>query len=171
MPAASATAPRSRPRRGARSLVKERGIGVECCPVSNERMGFVPVRSHPLPLFLEEQLIVSLATDDPLMFGLFSVAETFAAIAGPLGLGDEALLRLTRNGLDSAFVTDARRGPPPAPARRSGCQQAICVPDVTLAGSPYPDHASRRDAPRSLLRLTPPHHHRRGRARVCPGSG
>jgi adenosine deaminase len=94
----------------ARSVVKERGIGVECCPVSNERMGFVPVRSHPLPLFLEEQLIVSLATDDPLMFGLFGVADTFAAIAGPLGLGDEALLRLTRNGLDSAFVTDARRG-------------------------------------------------------------
>jgi adenosine deaminase len=52
---------------------------------------------------------VSLATDDPLMFGRFTVAETFEAIAGPLGLGAADLLTLTRNGIESAFVTDRRR--------------------------------------------------------------
>ncbi len=95
--------------REARALIKERGIGIECCPVSNARMDFTPLASHPLPLFLEEGLAVSLATDDPLMFGDFSVEEAFNRMAGALGLGEDALLRLTRNGLDTAFVSDERR--------------------------------------------------------------
>jgi adenosine deaminase len=93
----------------ARTLVRERGVGIECCPVSNARMGFVPVAHHPLPRLLADGLCVSLATDDPLMFGPFTVAETFDEIAGPLGLDESALVTLTRNGIDSAFVTDERR--------------------------------------------------------------
>jgi adenosine deaminase len=93
----------------ARDYIRERGVAVECCPVSNERMGFVPVSQHPLPLFLQEGLRVSLATDDPLMFGPFSVSETFAWIAGPLGLAGESLRLLTRNGLESAFISEERR--------------------------------------------------------------
>ena len=93
----------------ARALVRERGVGVECCPVSNARMGFVPIAGHPLPRLLADGLCVSLATDDPLMFGPFTVAETFDEIAGPLGLGASALFTLTLNGIESAFVTDERR--------------------------------------------------------------
>jgi adenosine deaminase len=72
-------------------------------------MGFVPVERHPLRLFLDEGLMATLATDDPLMFGPFTVGETFDAVAGPLGLGTKDLVQLTRNGVDAAFVTDARR--------------------------------------------------------------
>jgi adenosine deaminase len=93
----------------ARRLLCERSVAVECCPISNAKMGFMPVADHPLPLLLREGLLVSLSTDDPLMFGPFTVAETFDAIAGPLGLGTADLLTLTRNGVESAFVTDARR--------------------------------------------------------------
>ncbi len=93
----------------ARALVRERGVGVECCPVSNARMGFVAIGEHPLPLLLSEGLCVSLATDDPLMFGPFTVAETFDEIAGPLGLDQSSLLALTRNGIESAFVSGRRR--------------------------------------------------------------
>jgi adenosine deaminase len=95
--------------RAARSLVRDCGVAIECCPVSNERMGFVPIASHPLPLLLQEGLLVSLATDDPLMFGPFTVAETFDAIAAPLNLDANALFQLTRNGIESAFVSEARR--------------------------------------------------------------
>ncbi len=94
---------------GGRRLLRERGVAVECCPVSNAKMGFMPVADHPLPLLLREGLVVSLATDDPLMFGPFTVAETFDAIAAPLRLTVADLLTLTRNGIESAFVTDARR--------------------------------------------------------------
>ena len=95
--------------RPARDLLRERGIAVECCPVSNACMGFVPVERHPLRLFLDEGLMATLATDDPLMFGPFTVGETFDAVAGPLGLGTKDLVQLTGNGVDAAFVTDARR--------------------------------------------------------------
>jgi adenosine deaminase len=95
--------------RSARALVRERGVAIECCPVSNERMGFMPIAGHPLPMFLQEGLLASLATDDPLMFGPFSVAETFDAIAGPLRLDARALAHLTLNGIESAFVSEQRR--------------------------------------------------------------
>ena len=94
----------------ARQFLRERGVAVECCPVSNAKLGFITaVADHPLPLLLREGLLVSLATDDPLMFGPFTVAETFDAIAAPLRLTAADLLTLTRNGIESAFVTDSRR--------------------------------------------------------------
>ena len=107
----------------ARALVRERGVGVECCPVSNARMGFVGVAGHPLPRLLADGLCVSLATDDPLMFGPFTVAETFDEIAGPLGLDQSSLATLTRNGIESAFVSDDRRS-----ALRSRLHDGIVPP-------------------------------------------
>jgi adenosine deaminase len=95
--------------RQARALVRDRGVSVECCPVSNERMGFMPVANHPLPLFLEEGLLASVCTDDPLMFGPFSVSETLSVVGCPLGLDRATLLQLSRNGVQSAFVSEARR--------------------------------------------------------------
>ncbi|MCX6546277.1 MAG: adenosine deaminase family protein [Acidobacteria bacterium] len=95
--------------RDARQLVRERGIAIECCPVSNDRLGFVPLAQHPLPLFLDEQLLVSVGTDDPLMFGPFTVAETCDMVASAPGLDGAWRLQLTKNGIESAFVSDERR--------------------------------------------------------------
>jgi hypothetical protein len=92
-----------------RALVRERGVGVECCPVSNEKMGYRTIVDHPLPTLLAEGLLVSLSTDDPLMFGPFTVGATFDLVARSLGLDDAALDVLTRNGIQTAFVTDGRR--------------------------------------------------------------
>jgi adenosine deaminase len=93
----------------ARAVMRERRVGIECCPVSNEKMGFVPLAHHPLPRFLEEGLLVSLGTDDPLMFGPFTVEATFEAVAGPLGLDQAALALLTRHAAATAFVSEQRR--------------------------------------------------------------
>jgi adenosine deaminase len=95
--------------REARALVRDRGVCLECCPVSNELMGFMPVAGHPLPMFLDEGLLASVCTDDPLMFGPFSVADTLDRVRGPLGLDPETMLQLSRNGIQSAFVSEARR--------------------------------------------------------------
>jgi adenosine deaminase len=43
------------------------------------------------------------------MFGPFSVAETLGVVRGPLGLDRTTLLQLSRNGVQSAFVSEARR--------------------------------------------------------------
>jgi|WetSurMetagenome_2_1015567.scaffolds.fasta_scaffold87858_2 adenosine deaminase len=93
----------------ARALLHDRGVGVECCPVSNARMGFTRLPDHPLPLFLREELRASLSTDDPLMFGPFTVSETYEAVAGPLGLDEQALARITWNAVETAFVSEERR--------------------------------------------------------------
>jgi len=52
---------------------------------------------------------VSIGTDDPLMFGPFTVAETCDMLTSTPGLGGDWRLQLTRNGIESAFVTDERR--------------------------------------------------------------
>jgi adenosine deaminase len=93
----------------ARLIVKERGITIESCPVSNDRMGFMPLAAHPIRRFLDEGLAVTLSTDDPLMFGPFTVAGTFDTLTAPLGLDPSHLRRMTRHGVDAAFVTDERR--------------------------------------------------------------
>jgi len=93
----------------ARALMKARGIGIECCPVSNHRMGFVGIAEHPLRQFLEAGLLVSISTDDPLMFGPFNVQQTFDALEAPLGLSPDDFATLTRNAVETAFVSDERR--------------------------------------------------------------
>jgi adenosine deaminase len=93
----------------AMDVVRQCRVGLECCPWSNDVMGFMPVAAHPLPLFLQQGLLASLATDDPLMFGPFTVSETFDRIAGALRLGDEVRGQLTRNGIETAFVSEERR--------------------------------------------------------------
>jgi adenosine deaminase len=93
----------------ARRFLRERGVTIESCPVSNACMGFMPLAEHPLPAFLAEGLRVTLSTDDPLMFGPFTVRETFDAVAAPLGLGPEVLPIMTRHAVDAAFVSEERR--------------------------------------------------------------
>lgn len=92
-----------------RALVRERGIGIESCPLSNLRMGFERLENHPIRLFLDEGLAVSFSTDDPLMFGPMSVAATMDAVAPQLPLSRADRLTLARNALATAFVSDERR--------------------------------------------------------------
>jgi adenosine deaminase len=94
---------------GARAVMRANRVGIECCPISNERMGFMPVPAHPLPQFLADGLLASLNTDDPLMFGPFGVGEIIEAVAAPLGLDARTLATLTRNAIETAFVSEERR--------------------------------------------------------------
>jgi len=94
---------------GTKRLMKIMGIGLEACPVSNDLMGFVPVDKHPLKRFLDEGLLVSIATDDPLFFGVASVREMLVKHGTALGLTPRDALQLTRNAIQTAFVTDKRR--------------------------------------------------------------
>ncbi len=86
------------------------GTGIECCPRSNLAMGFIDkIEHHPLPQFLKAGLRVSIATDDPLMFGDFTVRELYEYCAEPLGLGRAEQIQLAKNGIATAFVSEKRR--------------------------------------------------------------
>ncbi|MCB9645463.1 MAG: hypothetical protein H6730_02515 [Deltaproteobacteria bacterium] len=94
----------------ARRVVREAGVGVECCPQSNRLMGFVPrLEDHPLRSFLDEGLLASISTDDPLMFGDFTVGGLLEHGGDALALGDAEHWRLAENGVATAFVSPARR--------------------------------------------------------------
>lgn len=92
-----------------RELAKAMIVGIEACLVSNEMMGFVPVGNHPLKYFLDEGLLVSAGTDDPLFFGVASVREMLVNNGADLGLTPQDALRLARNGIATVFVTEKRR--------------------------------------------------------------
>ena len=52
------------------NLVKERGIAIECCPVSNQILAFMPdLRIHPAINYIRHGIPVILGTDDPGTFG------------------------------------------------------------------------------------------------------
>jgi aminodeoxyfutalosine deaminase len=49
--------------------LRECGIVLDACPVSNVRAGAVPsLEEHPLPRLLEAGVTCSISTDDPAMF-------------------------------------------------------------------------------------------------------
>lgn len=94
----------------ARAAVRAAGVGIECCPGSNLKMGFIDrIEDHPLRLFLQEGLLASISTDDPLMFGDFTVHELLDHSGDRLGLGQTEMVQLAKNGLATAFVSEARR--------------------------------------------------------------
>ena len=51
-------------------MVKERGIVVECCPISNEVLRYTAsIKMHPLPALLARGVKAAIANDDPSMMG------------------------------------------------------------------------------------------------------
>jgi len=53
-----------------RALVRERSVGVEVCPISNQVLQLVnDLQNHPLRLFLAEGLPVTISPDDPALWG------------------------------------------------------------------------------------------------------
>lgn len=91
------------------TMVRERGIGIEACPVSNDLMGFMPLAEHPLRRMLDTGLLVSAGTDDPLFFGVDSVRAMFLQTHEVLGLTPLNVQQLTRNAIATAFVSEQKR--------------------------------------------------------------
>jgi aminodeoxyfutalosine deaminase len=88
--------------------VRDRGVTLEMCPTSNHRTGAVArVADHPARRLLDEDVLVTINTDDP---GLFAIDLTheLETCVDTLGFGEDDVRRVTRNALDASFV-DAER--------------------------------------------------------------
>lgn len=92
-----------------RELIRKRGICLECCPVSNKVMGYLPLEQHPIKQFLDENLPVTINTDDPIPFGLSSVRDMLRQYGKILRITPQDIMQMTRNGIAAAFVTPQRR--------------------------------------------------------------
>jgi adenosine deaminase len=91
------------------TYVADHGIGIEACLTSNLQTGAVAsLEAHPLPQLLAAGVRVSLATDNRLVSHTTVTREYQHAIA-TFGLDRRAIAGLARNGIESAFLSRARR--------------------------------------------------------------
>lgn len=86
-----------------------RQIPLEVCPSSNVALGVVPdLAAHPLPRLLAAGVALSIATDDPALFGVDLVDE-YLRCAGQFGWGVAELRGLAFASLRHATVADSVR--------------------------------------------------------------
>jgi adenosine deaminase len=85
----------------------ERQLPLTSCPGSNLATGAVAsLELHPVRRLYDEGVLVSVATDDPAMFGL-SLAGEYEALQTRLGFTDGEIRQLILNAVESSWLTDS----------------------------------------------------------------
>lgn len=80
------------------AAVKEKGIVVECCPISNQSLGYCDdLRLHPGLLMVNNGLNVTISSDDAAMFGYDDVSLDFCVVAKAWGLTLAQIKHIARN--------------------------------------------------------------------------
>jgi len=84
-------------------------IALTVCPLSNTKLKvFDQMSQHTLKRMLDAGVAVTVNSDDPAYFGGY-VNANYAAVAEALGLSDDELYRIIRNGFAASFVDDTQR--------------------------------------------------------------
>lgn len=88
-------------------LVRDRGIGLTCCPISN---GFVTddMKAAEIVQLLRAGVKVTVSSDDPAYFGGY-VTENLLALARAARLSEADLVQLQRNALEVSWLAPFRR--------------------------------------------------------------
>jgi len=87
----------------------ERQIPIEVCPVSNVRTGFVPsLELHPVRRFFERGLMVTINTDDPLMFQN-SLAGELRQLYETLGFTHDEVRTLLLNAIEASWLSPVEK--------------------------------------------------------------
>jgi adenosine deaminase len=83
--------------------VKQRGIGLTCCPVSNS---FVTndMKAAEIVQLLRAGVKVTVNSDDPAYFGGY-VSENYGSLAAYAGLSAAELVQLARNSFEAAWLS------------------------------------------------------------------
>lgn len=91
------------------AYLAERRLPVTSCPGSNVATGAVAsIAGHPIRRLFDAGVLISVATDDPAMFGL-SMAGELAALQSTLAFTDDEIRQLLLNGVESCWLPAARR--------------------------------------------------------------
>lgn len=84
-------------------------IVLEICPGSNVALGvFADLASHPFRQLMDAGVPVTLNSDDPPFFRT-SIGAEYGAAAQTFGLGNDALLDITRTSIKAGFVDEATK--------------------------------------------------------------
>jgi adenosine deaminase len=88
------------------ALARDRGVALEMCPTSNLRTGAVQrIDEHPARRLLEQDVRVTINSDDPGLFGI-DLTHELEVCRNDLGFTDDELLRVTDNAIDASFVDE-----------------------------------------------------------------
>lgn len=87
----------------------ENRIPVELCPVSNVRTGVVrSLKHHPARLFSDRGMLISINTDDPMMFEN-SLPSEYASVEAEMGFTREESKRLLEMSVESSWLPPHRK--------------------------------------------------------------
>ena len=86
------------------AYIRDKRIPLEVCPSSNVDTGAAPsVAEHPIKHFLDQQLRVTVNTDNRLMSGI-TLSEELRRLSAAFGLTLEDVEKLTINAMKSSFL-------------------------------------------------------------------
>ncbi len=90
-------------------LMQER-IPLEICPTSNViTRKYVPdLAEHPIRRFFDERIIVTVNTDDPVLFSV-ELNEEYERVATLVGFSRDEIMTLVKANLMSTFLSDAEK--------------------------------------------------------------
>ena len=87
----------------------ERKIPLELCPGSNVRTGVVhSINEHPVREYFERGLLISVNTDDPMMFGT-SLDNEYKSLVDECGFTKKEICRLILLGIESSWLPEDRK--------------------------------------------------------------
>ena len=85
-------------------LLRERGIALDVCPISNLKLRVVlSASAHPLRRLMDSGIACTISTDDPICFGN-DIEDEYFFLANELGFTTAELSRVASNGFDVALV-------------------------------------------------------------------
>lgn len=89
------------------SVIKEKGIGLTACPVSN---GFVveDMKGKEIKTLLGQGVKVTVNSDDPAYFQSY-ISDDLYTLATHYDLTQEDIVKLAKNSFDIAWITDAEK--------------------------------------------------------------
>lgn len=93
------------------AMLRDRGVVLDVCPISNVKLAVVPEASaHPLRDLLDAGIVCTVSTDDPVSFGN-SLADDYRMLSDAMGFSRSDLIRVARNGFEVALAADAWKAP------------------------------------------------------------
>jgi len=88
--------------------LRDRGVTLECSPGSNYATEFWPRdEEHPVTIFDEKGLLVTLNSDDPAFDGFRTVGEEYDHLQSSKGYTNKKMCTFTRNAVNAAFIGEA----------------------------------------------------------------
>jgi adenosine deaminase len=108
------------------ALVKEKGLGLTTCPVSNS---FVTeqMKSDEIVGLLRQGVRVMLNSDDPAYFGAY-VADNYVALAKQADLSAADLVQLAINSFEASWLPAGRRAAYIGAVRDYATAQGVALP-------------------------------------------